>query len=287
MQEDLIGIGDFAARTRLSPKALRLYDERGLLPPARVDPRTGFRRYTAAQVERARRIALLRATGMPLARIAEVLDAGDGEAVRLLAAYWRQQESAHAARREAVGYAREILTGRSPYMYEIVEREVPEQKVLFLQRHVTAADLPAFLAESTELLFSHLRRAEACLSGPLFAVYHGLVSEDSDGPVELCAPTRNAVEPAGRIGVRIEPAHREAYTALTKRPDGDPSIPAAHDAVAAWLTAHGHSPTAPNREVYYPNWATAKPGEHVADVAAPFREGEGESAGPDRVLRAQ
>jgi hypothetical protein len=33
-----ISIGDFARLTRLSQKALRLYDELGLLPPARVDP---------------------------------------------------------------------------------------------------------------------------------------------------------------------------------------------------------------------------------------------------------
>jgi hypothetical protein len=38
---DRITIGELATRTRLSLKALRLYGERGLLPPARVDPRTG------------------------------------------------------------------------------------------------------------------------------------------------------------------------------------------------------------------------------------------------------
>ncbi|WP_406210605.1 MerR family transcriptional regulator [Kitasatospora sp. NBC_01560] len=271
MEEDLITVGELAARTRLSPKALRLYGERGLLPPARVDPRTGFRHYGPIQVERARRIALLRAAGMPLARIAMVLDASGETSAGLVDAYWREQESAHQARRDAVGYVREVLTGRGPTMYEIAERDVPEQKVLFTQRHVSAAELPGFLAESTELLFSHLRQAGACLSGPLFAVYHGLVSEDSDGPVEVCAPTQNAVEPTGRIGARIEPAHREAYTALTKRQDGYPAMAAAHDAVGAWLAGHGHARGASNREVYYPNWATAEPGEHVADVAVPFR----------------
>ncbi|MET9661587.1 MerR family transcriptional regulator [Streptomyces sp. NPDC006510] len=274
MQEELITIGELATRTRLSLKALRLYGDRGLLPPARVDPRTGFRRYGLAQVERARRIALLRATGMSLARIAEVLDSSGEKPVRLLTSYWREQESVHVARRAAVGYAREVLTGRSLTMYEISERDVPEQKVLFVQRHVTSTDLPGFLADSSELLFSHLRQAGAGLSGPLFAVYHGLVSEDSDGPVEICAPTQSAdVEPAGRIGVRIEPAHREAYTALTKRHEGYSAMAAAHDAVGVWLAEHGYAVSASNREVYYPNWATAEPGEHVADVAIPFRPG--------------
>ncbi|MFE4592050.1 MerR family transcriptional regulator [Streptomyces laurentii] len=275
MQEELISIGELAARTRLSLKALRLYGDRGLLPPARVDPRTGFRRYGLAQVERARRIALLRATGMPLARIAEVLGSSSSgeESVRLLAAYWREQESEHAARREAVGYVRAVLTGRSLTMYEIAEREVPEQKVLFTRRHVTAADLPVFLSESSELLFSHLRRTGACLSGPVFAVFEGVVSEDSDGPVEVCAPTLHAVEPAGRIGVRVEPAHREAYTERTKGQMSYSGATAAHDAVSAWLIEHGYTRSASNREVYYPNWATAGPDDHAADVAIPFRPG--------------
>lgn len=50
----LLPIGAFARRSRLSLKALRLYDELGLLPPARVDPETGYRSYVADQVDRAR-----------------------------------------------------------------------------------------------------------------------------------------------------------------------------------------------------------------------------------------
>ena len=38
-----MSIGEFAGRSRLSPKALRLYDELGLLPPAQVDDSSGYR----------------------------------------------------------------------------------------------------------------------------------------------------------------------------------------------------------------------------------------------------
>ncbi|GAA1964193.1 MerR family transcriptional regulator [Catenulispora subtropica] len=270
MPEDLITIGELASRTRLSLKALRLYGNRGLLPPAEVDPRTGFRRYGPAQVERARRIMLLRAAGMPLTQIAALLDAPSEEALHLLTAYWRDQESTHAARRQAVGYAREILNGRNPAIYEIAERHVPEQQVLFIQRHVNAAALPGFLASAPDQLFAHLRTTGACLSGPLFAIFHSLVSEESDGLVEVCAPTLNTVSPAGPIGLRIEAAHREAFAALPKQAGGFASMAAAHDAVHAWLVEHGHRRSASNREIYYPNWATAGPDEHAADVAIPF-----------------
>ncbi|WP_217200598.1 MerR family transcriptional regulator [Streptomyces buecherae] len=278
---ELITIGELAGRTRLSPKALRLYGDRGVLSPAHVDPRTGFRRYGPDQVERARRIALLRAAGMPLARVAEVLDADDARSTRLLDAYWRERRAEHAARRAAVAYARHVLTGDGPVPYAIAERDVPEQKVVCVRRHVGAAELPGFLAEATEVLFDHLRQTGACLSGPVFAAYHGLVGEDSDGLVEVCVPTRSPVEPGPRIAVRVEPAHREAYTALARRDTGYAAMAAAHDAVGAWLHARGHARGGPSREVYHPNWATASsPDERVADVACPFAPAPGGAGAP-------
>ena len=62
-----LSIGEFARVSGLTPKALRLYDELGLLPPADVDPRSGYRSYDPAQLGRARLVAWLRGLGMPLA----------------------------------------------------------------------------------------------------------------------------------------------------------------------------------------------------------------------------
>jgi MerR family regulatory protein len=39
----LVSIGEFSRLSRLSPKALRLYDELGLLVPDHVDAATGYR----------------------------------------------------------------------------------------------------------------------------------------------------------------------------------------------------------------------------------------------------
>ena len=61
-----MSIGRFARRAGLSIGALRHYAEIGLLPPARVDPDTGYRYYTEEQLDPARRIALLRDLEVPL-----------------------------------------------------------------------------------------------------------------------------------------------------------------------------------------------------------------------------
>jgi DNA-binding transcriptional MerR regulator len=66
--------GRFGAEARLSPKALRLYAELGLLVPTEVDPATGYRYYHRDQLDRARLIGRLRGLELPLARIATLLD---------------------------------------------------------------------------------------------------------------------------------------------------------------------------------------------------------------------
>ena len=68
-----IGIGRFAQLARLSVRALRLYDELGVLEPAAVDPATGYRAYDPAQLEDAGRVRALREADLPLAEIAVVL----------------------------------------------------------------------------------------------------------------------------------------------------------------------------------------------------------------------
>jgi DNA-binding transcriptional MerR regulator len=71
--DELIPIGRFAALTSLSTKALRLYHDQGLLVPASVDPDSGYRYYTAAQIGVATRISLMRRAGVGLAEIAAFL----------------------------------------------------------------------------------------------------------------------------------------------------------------------------------------------------------------------
>ncbi|MFG3117368.1 MerR family transcriptional regulator [Streptomyces sp. NPDC048197] len=111
---ELLTIGAFARASRLSPKALRLYDELGLLRPARVDPHSGYRHYAPAQLERARLVAWLRRLGMPLARIREVCELAPAAAAEAVAAYWAQVEADTAARRDLAAFLVDQLSRKDP-----------------------------------------------------------------------------------------------------------------------------------------------------------------------------
>lgn len=112
----LLTIGAFAKASGLSPKALRLYDDLGLLAPAMVDKQTGYRHYRPDQLDQARLVAWLRRIGMPLARIATVTRLSPDVAAREVAAFWDQVEADVAARRALSSFLVEHLSRKDHAM---------------------------------------------------------------------------------------------------------------------------------------------------------------------------
>jgi DNA-binding transcriptional MerR regulator len=283
VDDELLTIGAFAARARLSAKALRLYDRLGLLPPAQVDEASGYRYYRSEQVERARLVALMRQLDMPLARIAEVVEAPDGaSAADRLAAYWADVEARVAGQRTLAEYLRGRLSGRNSEMYEkfVVETvDVPEQVLITETRHVLAGELPAWIGASLGRLEEAARECGGITAAP-FVVYHSDVSMESDGPAESCVPVadeaaaRAWLEKQGRrweTKVRVEPAHKLAYTRITKAQVAHPQILAAFEAVEQWIPKQGLWLAGPCREVYFADWDAAGAQDPVCDVAFPVK----------------
>nr|WP_203687463.1 MerR family transcriptional regulator [Streptomyces sp. SID14515] len=115
----MVTIGEFARLSRLSAKALRRYDELGLLRPALVDPVNGYRYYDPAQVEGARLVAWLRRIGMPLSRIGRVVALDAGAAAVEIRAYWARVEAETATRRDLAMYLVDHLSAEGRAMSRI------------------------------------------------------------------------------------------------------------------------------------------------------------------------
>jgi PPM family protein phosphatase len=121
----LLTIGEFARAARLSPKALRLYDELGLLRPFRVDEWTGYRYYAPSQLERARLVAWLRRLGMPLAQIGAVVESPPPEAAAAVAAFLGVTEADFAERKRLAQFLISYLSEGASAMPESVSSSVP------------------------------------------------------------------------------------------------------------------------------------------------------------------
>src|SRR5215467_10817706 len=135
MSDELMGIGAFSFRSGLTIPALRHYDEVGLLPPAIIDPQTGYRRYRPDQVRTARLICGLRAVDLPVEEIRQILDLGDPVIEGVLEEHRRRLANRQRTLSRMTATLDEYLTkgspmpertGRRPVQITIHADDVPE-----------------------------------------------------------------------------------------------------------------------------------------------------------------
>jgi DNA-binding transcriptional MerR regulator len=216
---DEISIGEFARRSLLSLKALRLYDELGVLVPSRVDQTSGYRYYDVGQLEQARLVAMLRQLQLPLATIKELLACDPSDAADRIATHWRDADAAHDARRELADYLINRLRGKRSAVYEVSTREMPERSLLTLKRNVDEQGAWALGKEFIGILRERPLPRMQGREGAWFTIFWGEVSAESDGPMECCKPVpiaeaQSLAEHYPEFILRTEPAHREAFVSF-------------------------------------------------------------------------
>jgi DNA-binding transcriptional MerR regulator len=268
-------ISEFGRRCGLSHKALRLYEVSGLLAPAEVDPTSGYRLYSPDQLDRARRISMLRQLDMPLAIVAEVLCGTDEEAVARLDRWWAGQEAALRERRGSLAYLRNKLLRAAepvPLPDNVTLRQVPEIKLATLRRDVDQQALVPTASTAVQEIRDHLRCAGAAAQTQWWILFHGLVTPDSEAPIEVCVPFSGTVDPAGAIAIRIEPAHTEAVCTVNRDDCFYPRIMLAYDAVQSWVADTGRPTLGPPREIYFAEWCDIPGDAPFMHVAQPVGE---------------
>ena len=216
---DEVSIGEVARLSRLSPKALRLYDGSGVLEPARVAA-TGARYYSRAQLERARLVSSLRQAGIPLTEIRSALAAEGELGAERIAAFWAEAEAEHAARRRLVVSLMERLRGNAAsaasMAYAVCTRTLPDRSVLTQTRDMHVEEQTAVREEFVRTFREAGIAPLPGAAGAPFIVYYGEVSADSDGPIEWCWPVareraEEIAEHLPDLTLRTDPAHQEAY----------------------------------------------------------------------------
>jgi hypothetical protein len=190
-------------------------------------------------------------------------------AVDRLDALLSELDRRHANRKLLIRHIQATLREGGDPMFRIQTRHVPAHRVMSIQRRLRAPQTDSFVREAKAAFTQHLDGAGP--AGPFMLIFHGVVDEESDGPIEavLCCP--HGVQPTDVIGIRTEPEHDEAYTTITKAQWAYPAILAAYDAVAC----SSEVTTRPGsrlscREVYLTEPDAAGQDEAVCDVAFPL-----------------
>jgi DNA-binding transcriptional MerR regulator len=199
-------VGDFARITHLSVKTLRHYHEVGLLAPAAVNPGTGYRYYSTAQVPTAQVIRRLRDLEMPVSQVKEVLDAPDALARNaLIAAHLGRLEAELAQTRAAVESLRQLL--QPPRNAPVIEhRSVPAVRAAGITAAVSHPDmLPWWLGALGEL-HATVRAQGLHATGPSGGVYASELFQQDSGEATVFIPVAGSVRAIGRVTPVVVPA---------------------------------------------------------------------------------
>jgi effector-binding domain-containing protein len=269
--ENLIPIGRFSRMTRLSVKALRRYDELGLLVPAIVDPLSGYRYYAYSQANPAEAIRILRGVDMPLDRIRELLRSDDPEVVgKLLGMHREELEERLEQHQRMLGFIERLIERKEGVMpYEVQVKELPAQRAAVVRKHTTSATIAQDVGAGFGQLGEAIGRAHDPVMGPPFLVMLDVIDEDSEGEFELGFPVAAPFPDAGDVrGIEL-PAMTVAWTIHHGPYD---ELGPAYHTLTGWIQEHGHEVAGPPREVYLTDpGATPDPADYVTEVQFPIR----------------
>ncbi len=268
--QNLVPIGRFSKMTRLSVKALRHYDELGLLVPAVVDPSSGYRYYTYGQANRAEAIRVLRSLDMPLEDVREALGADDPlVAAKVLDRHRARLEFELERHERMLAFLGRLIERKEGVMpYEVTVKEVPAQHVAVLRKHASMATIGKDVQSGFGTIGQAVGMAGVQIVGMPYLVMFDVIDEESDGDIEIGFPVATPFPGSGEVQGRELPAMTVAST--VHRGPYDEVGPAYHT-LQGWIQEHGHEIVGPPRELYLNDPREAGEDETLTEIQFPIR----------------
>jgi len=246
----MIRIGDFSKLSHVSVKALRLYDEMGLLKPVSVDTFTSYRYYEFNQLARLYRILALKDLGLSLEEIGRVLENDISvEQLRgmlaLRQAEIRQRMQEDEARLERVANLLDHLNEEPPMsVHAVVIKTVESFKVASVRGVVPQPPDQGILWNDL-IAFMDLKKAR--MAGPPFAIYHDPDFREQNWDIEVCQPIIEPVSSSDRVKVYDLPRVEKMACVVHHGPFA--TLQTAYDSLAKWIDENGYRIAGPAREI--------------------------------------
>jgi DNA-binding transcriptional MerR regulator len=252
----MLKIGDFSKLSLVSVKALRYYDELGLLRPARVDASTGYRYYSASQLTRLNRILAMKDMGLSLEQIALLLDKEPTPdqirgMLRLKEVELHQQlEEGQARLARIEAWLQAFEQEATMPAYDVVLKSVAPLQVAQARGIAPKMEQPE-LGMTLGRLFGEvmgsLSQQGATVVGPGITLYYDTEFRDRDISVGACLAFEGELRDSEQVKVAELPAvetmasviHHGSFSTMHQ----------AYNAVLKWIEANGYHISGPNREL--------------------------------------
>ena len=267
-------IGEFSKITRLTVKTLRFYHERGLLIPAMVDSKSGYRYYDAGNLETANVISTLRNFEFTLGDIELILNECDQDSDILK--YLERQKEHLADKLE--NYKLKINRIDQVINYE---KQTEESIMSNTQHHEPAIRIiePMLIAglrmkgkySECGKGFSIVgRKAGRFINGKPFCLYYDSEYKEDNADYETCFPIKKEISADG-ITVHTLPK----VTCVTLLHHGPyHTLKSSYARIMEYIKEHGYEITLPTREVYIKGPGMifkGNPKKYITEIQMPIK----------------
>ncbi len=246
-------IGQFSKIAKITVKALRFYEEEGLLEPAHTDAVSGYRYYSTEQLPRAFRIVALRQCGFGIPEIRRILAGRDVPA--LFADKRRELETrAIETARElsSINHYLERLASERSLEYQVVVKQLP--RVLVYSKRTVARDYDEYFEIFPALgeWMMAVNPALRCVEDPpyCFIRYHDGEYRERDIDIEICEAVTGRGNGKTIEGVEFKTIEGVAEAACVLHKGPYSRLPEAYAAVFGWIEDNGCVAAEPPRESY-------------------------------------
>ncbi len=280
----MLRIGDFSRLGRITVKALRYYDEVGLLKPARIDTFTGYRYYSIQQLQQLNRILALKDLGfsleeiaklsehyLPLEQLRRMLQAKRDELQRLV-----HQEQERLERVEA--RLKIIEQEHTMAQYDVVLKQLEPQLVASVREVIPNAErIGETFARIFDEVYDHVQRHNGQIVGHGFDLWYdpwhdsepkNPKDRQQDLSVEAAIPIGGPLPQSERVKVNEIPGV-DTMACVVHHGSFD-GFPHAYGAVLTWIETNGYRVIGPYREVYLHYERNGDERKYVTEIQFPI-----------------
>lgn len=269
VQDKLYRIGMFAGMNHVTVKALRHYDDLGLLKPVHVDEESGYRYYTAGQLPVIHQILVLRNMGFSLEEIKEIQE-GYPEREMLIRRKKKllieiAEKTAKLAQVESYLSSEKIDTN-----YHVLVKSLPEVIVASMRTRISdygaLFDVVPPMGQEMERLGCICAEPEYC-----FSIYHDGEYREEDIDVEICEAVVEKRKDSEMVSFKAIEAVETAACILHKGPyEG---FPQAYAAILRFVEENGYELCGYPRESYIDGaWNKDSADDWLSEIQFPIRK---------------
>ena len=266
--DTLYKIGMFAAMNHVTVKALRFYEDQGLLIPALIHPETGYRYYTLSQMAVVHQITALKQAGFTLEEIARIHSGADEEAVLLKKKSELLAKISDLTRQISVvdGY---LSRQKTRLCSPVLVKTIPETTVAYMRLRLESYD---GLFDRMPEMGARMEEAGCICALPEYCFTNYLEPgyKDSDIPVEICESVVEAKKGSGGLQFKTLP---EIQAACIFHKGSYGSFSESYETVLRYIEENGYEIAGEIRESYIDGvWNKDDESQWLSEIQEPVRK---------------